>query len=246
MTKPWFNALLLLLPSWALAHDPIFGLGPHVLYKGGVELAAEWHGEPDSNESGLEITYGMTGDWALGAEIPLDGGDAGDSDLFSKYRFWRSDSLGVQKSAAWLLRYDGDRRTPAWVHGLAWGYESRRYYGWASIRYRLPQENGQDLKPGDAWRLDLVTGIRPWLTDYLEPDTVFMLELNGEGSQRARLEGTTLARSGGRRWFLSPGIFWTLRNFAIKAGVQIPLSQRMNDPSLELDYRARLTLEWHY
>ncbi len=30
-----------LMSSMAHAHDPIFGIGPHVLFKNGVEVAAE-------------------------------------------------------------------------------------------------------------------------------------------------------------------------------------------------------------
>ena len=32
----------LFISGAAWAHDPIFGLGPHVLYKGGVEVAPTW------------------------------------------------------------------------------------------------------------------------------------------------------------------------------------------------------------
>ena len=241
---------LLLVPAITSAHDPIFGLGPHVLYKEGVEAALDWHGEENSgfdDETGLELTYGLTGDWAAGLEIPL-GEDASLSEAiwFSKYRFWRRDSLGVQQSAALLLRYEGEREKPGWVTGLAWGHESRRHYRWASLRYRRAESNDQGLRVGDGWKLDLVAGYRPWLTGYLQPDTVFMVELNGEQQGRARLNGQTIDNSGGQRLFLSPGIFWTLRNFAIKAGMQFPLVQEMNNPALEIDYRARLTLEWHY
>ncbi len=242
--------LLLMVPAITLAHDPIFGLGPHVLYKNGVEAALDWHGVENAgmnSETGLELTYGITGDWAAGLELPLDeDASLNEAAWFSKYRFWRKDSLGVQQSAAVLLRHEGNREQPGWVTGLAWGYESRRHYRWASLRYRKAETNDAGLRAGDGWKLDLVAGYRPWLTGYLQPDTVFMVELNGERQARARFHGQTVSGSGGQRLFISPGIFWTLRNFAVKAGVQLPLAQDMNNPALEIDYRARLTLEWHY
>ena len=58
----------------AWSHDPIFGLGPHVLFKGGVEISPEIHlnktGDKKESEFGLNLTYGITGDWAAGIEVP--------------------------------------------------------------------------------------------------------------------------------------------------------------------------------
>jgi hypothetical protein len=74
---------------------------------------------------------------------------------------------------------------------------------------------------------------------------VWLLELNGEYSERNELNGNALANSGGNEVFVSPGVFWTLRNFAVKAGVQIPVLSRLNEDQQKTDYRARLILEWH-
>ncbi len=52
------------VPAWS--HDPVFGLGPHVLFKGGVEISPQYKadkaGENETNELSLELTYGLTGD----------------------------------------------------------------------------------------------------------------------------------------------------------------------------------------
>lgn len=32
----------------------------------------------------------------------------------------------------------------------------------------------------------------------------------------------------GTEWFLSPGLMWTLRNFAVKTGVQLPIASDLN------------------
>ncbi len=265
-----YLTLLLLTCAAGVAwgHDPVFGIGPHVLYKGGVEVAAELHrseqGRERETEAGLELTYGLTGDWAAGVELPWvrheEGGarasGLGDVALFTKYRFWRRDRLGSQESAAVLLRVltdsGDDRADPPLgsgstdtVLGLTWGYEGRKWYRWASLRYRRNGENGAGLRRGDRLLIDLVGGIRPRPSGYREPDTVWLLELNGEIAQRARRHGVDLADSGGRQWFLSPGLFWTRRNFAIKAGVQIPVASDLNGDQSETDYRARLIFEWH-
>lgn len=250
------------------AHDPVFGLGPHVLYKGGVEIATELslgrQGEEREADLGLELTYGITGDWSAGIELPWtwrrDGDErasgVGDAALVTKYRFWRHDTLGAQESAAVMFKYQHDngeeRERPALgsgsrdaIVGLGYGYEGRKWYRWASLRYRHNGENDAGLRRGDRLLIDLVGGIRPRPGGYLEPDTVWLLELNGDYGERARREGAALADTGGWQWFISPGIFWTKRNFAIKAGVQIPLANDLNGRQEETDWRTRLVFEWH-
>ncbi len=253
-------------PVWA--HDPIFGIGPHVLYKGGVEVAPEVHREKKGNERdtelGLELTYGLTGDWAAGIDLPYrfaedgseDASGVGDVSLFTKYRFWRNDTLGAQETAAILAKVQfasgddnkippvGSGSTDA-ILGLTYGYEGRKWYRWASIRYRRNGENDDRLRRGDKVLVDLVGGIRPKPTGYLEPDTVWLLELNAEYGQRAELRGSELPDTGGTELFLSPGIFWTKRNFAVKAGVQIPIVSNLHGRQDNTDYRTRLILEWH-
>jgi len=40
-------------------------------------------------------------------------------------------------------------------------------------------------------------------------------------------------------------IFWTQLNFAVKAGVQIPVYSNLNGDQDDSDYRARAIIEWH-
>ncbi len=250
----------------AFAHDPVFGLGPHVLFKGGIEIAPEIFidraGDKERSVAGLELTYGITGDWAAGIDIPyvntknnnVNSSEYGQGDLrlFTKYRFWRKDGPGVQQSmtVAVKIKTDtGDSKvssgTTDSLLGLAYGYESRKWYRWAALRYLFNGENAAGQRRGNKILYDLVAGIRQHQTSYLEPDTVWLLELNGEYSERNELNSIVLANSGGNEVFVSPGIFWTLRNFAVKAGVQIPVLSRLNENQQKTDYRARLILEWH-
>ncbi|VAW74178.1 secreted protein [hydrothermal vent metagenome] len=250
------------------AHDPVFGIGPHVLYKGGIEVASEVDtgkkGNQRETELGLELTYGLTGDWAAGVDLPYrfskggseDASGTADVSVFTKYRFWRFDTLGAQESAAILAKVkfangDEDKTPPVGsgstdaILGLSYGYESRKWYRWASVRYRRNGENDDRLRRGDKLLVDLVGGIRPKPTGYLRPDTVWLLELNAEYGQRAEFRGSSLPNTGGKELFVSPGIFWTLRNFAVKAGVQIPVASNLHGNQNNSDYRARLILEWH-
>ena len=253
------------------AHDPVFGIGPHVLFKEGIELAAEIESDQAGDDKGqalvLQTTYGLTGDWAVGIDLPYEfkqtendsSSGNGDVAVFTKYRFWRKDSLGLQESAAVFFKVITDtadsNKTPALskgatdsILGLTYGYEGRRWYRWASARYRFngaSDVSGVRVDRGDMIRIDFVGGIRPTPTGYLEPDTVWLLELNGEYGQRAEVNGVALADTGGTAWFLSPGIFWTKRNFAIKAGVQIPIYHNLAGNQENSDYRAKLVFEWH-
>lgn len=250
------------------AHDPVFGLGPHVLFKGGMEVAVDIlkkqssdnQDTTDVSELGLELTYGLTGDWAAGIDIPfIEQSDTtthkdgqGDLTLFTKYRFWRDDGPGLQQSMALALKLKTDTAdsnigtgTTDGVVGLSYGYEARKWYRWAALRYRFNGENEFGLRRSNKTLLDLVVGIRPYQTGYKKPDTVWLLELNGELSERAELSGVPLSNTGGTEWFVSPGIFWTLRNFAIKAGAQLPISDNLKGNQKMSDYRLKLVLEWH-
>ncbi|VAW79747.1 secreted protein [hydrothermal vent metagenome] len=268
ISSPAIALWMLSVTGHANAHDPVFGLGPHVLFKGGIEIAPEVRtarqGDNKTNDLALELTYGLTGDWSAGVDLPYafrdnDGNrnrGSGDAALFTKYRFWRKDTLGAQESAAILgkLVFDtgedsanpptGSGSTDS-ILGLAWGYESRRWYRWASVRWRHNTENKDGLQRGDRLLTDLVGGIRLHKTGYLQPDTVWLLELNGEHVQKSELNGSSLSNTGGSEWFISPGIFWTKRNFAVKAGVQVPFYSDLKGRQDNSDYRARLILEWH-
>ena len=264
------NSLILvaiagLLSTPAFAHDPVFSPGPHVIYKGGVETALHYEhskqGDEKENGMALELTYGLTGDWAVGVEVPYGWKDSGATNeegwdnpaLFTKYRFWRHDMLGAQDSAAVLFKIIPDAANEAVgsgatdaVLGLTYGHESLTWYRWASVRYRYNGETDANLDRGDKLLLDIAAGYRPWYPEYYKPDTVFLLELNTEIADRAELNSVSLTNTGGTEMFLSPGVFWTYRNFAAKSGVQIPVFSDLNGSQDGSDYRASLTLEYHW
>ena len=212
----------------------------------------------------LELEYGLTPDWQIGLEVPLvrktgTAGHAaglGEITFTTKYRFWRLDSPGAQRTAAVILGIKtptgSTSRTPRLGSGsidlltaLSAGYEARRWYAFADARYRVNTQGAGGGKRGDKLFLDIVGGVRPVLTGYMEPDTVFLLELNWERARRDRRRGTALANTGGWELFLSPGIFWTYRNLAIKAGVQIPMARALNGSQAKSDYRALIAFQLH-
>jgi len=252
-----------------LAHDPVFGIGPHVLFKGGTEAALKNNlnkrGDNKSSAIGLELAHGITGDWSVGVELPyaynkekeLSSSGLADIQLFTKYRFWRKDAKGLQESAAIMLAANlnnGDANEKPklgngandFIAGLTYGYESLTWYRWASVRYRYNGENDAELRIGNKTLIDFVIGWRPTMPEYKKPDTVWLLELNNEISNKSETNGNELANTGGIETFISPGIFWTMRNFAIVAGIQIPLYNRLNGSQIKSGYRVKVSFEWHF
>lgn len=261
MKRILMMAILSLL-GWdlAVAHDPIFSPGPHVLYKDGIEIYIGSRHEKSAQEKktalGLGLTYGVSANWAVGIEIPyVRAEDAtnmsdglGDVSLSTKYRFWRRDSLGLQESAAVFINRilnNGDEAAiPSLgsgsvdtLLGITYGYESLKWYRWMSLRLRRSNGNAVDHHQGDRWWGDFAMGYRPDPPIYLEPDSVWILELNGEQAN--------YTNTGETQWYISPGIFWTHRNFAIKAGVQLLMAGEMKGLQKKHDYRVKLGFEWH-
>jgi len=253
------------IPGVSDAHDPVFGLGPHTLFQGGTEFHAgvSRANAADNTEMEylLEIKYGITSNWTVGVAAPfidlsgpgISTTGSGDAALSTKYRFWRKDRRGLQESAAVSLTAVFDTAKNAQIGGgstdliggLSYGYEGRKWYRWAALRYRRNGVDETGLDRSDKLLLDLVGGIRFEQTGYLEPDWVWMVEVNGEYTQRASRNGAVLADTGGIEWFVSPGLMWTYRNYAIKTGVQIPVANNLNGIQNETDYRATLEFELH-
>jgi hypothetical protein len=258
---------MLALSTPAAAHEPIFAPGAHVHSKGAYEVSLGYHRERASgageteteNELSLEYEYGVTADLTVGVELPFkdktvnaNGSTGlGDIQLVAKYRFLRIDSPGSQYSTAVLFKAKlptgDDDRSPRlgsgsadFVGGLLHGLESRRWYYNTAFRYRLNTEGGGNLDKGDKIFLDLVGGVRPLLTGYREADTVVFLELNWERAARDSLAGADVTDSGGWELFLSSGIFWTYRNYAVTSGLQIPIAENLNGAQPTSDYRFRL------
>ncbi|AZT82224.1 hypothetical protein EHN06_00935 [Marinobacter sp. NP-4(2019)] len=266
LALPCLATVMLLTPT-AYAHDPVFGVGPHVLFKDGFEMHLGAHREKSDEretEAELELKYGITGDWVAGIGTGYARSEGhGDTDsgrspstLSSKYRFWREDTFGTQESAAMfgkVILDDGDtghdgaaeRDGNDYLLGLTYGYEGRKWYRWASVRRRFNADTAHGAERPDVWRVDLAGGIRPTPTEYHEPDWVWILELNYEHTEHLPGPGDDSRRIGGDQWFLSPGLMWTLRNFAVKTGVQLPVHDDLAGNQDADDYRALVELEWH-
>lgn len=262
---------LLLTFVWppAVAHGPLFSPAPETIWQDGTEITLGYHreeaGPEREQEVFVEAEYGLTPNWEITAELPYvskrnagrESGEVGDLSFGTKYQFWGRDLPGAQYKAGGLLKVKlptaEDGSDPALgsgstdlIGGLVTGYESRRWYWFASGVYRLNTEGDGGLERGDRQGLNLVGGVRPVLSEYDEPDTVVMLELNWERDARDSLNGRSLADTGGWKLFASPVLWWTYRQVAVRGGVQIPLREDLNGTQPGPDYRAALELVYHY
>jgi hypothetical protein len=269
--------LVVITPLPSYAHEPLFGFGPHTIFKGGLGVEMEIEGEKTSGVAEkekeytlhTEILYGVTTDLSATFALPMvlakkaeNGGieesssGPGDLEMRLKYRFWRHDQPGIQDAAAVIvgakLPSGDDDTSPRlgsgstdFTFGLTAARESLVWYYFGDIRYRLITR-ADGLKSGDRFFADTAIGIRPWPTEYLKPDLVLLAELNWETWRRNELNGVDVANTGGDRLFFSPSFFFTIRNWAIKGGVQLPLYHDLHGDQPEEDYRFKLAVELHY
>lgn len=264
-------------PGHGLAHEPLFGLGPHTIFKGGIGIESKFEKEHATGSLQIEgrtflhteIMYGITGNVAITLSAPtvlnhtqtlgpdkISGSGIGDISLRTKYRFWRNDKPGMQNSAAVILGIKlptGDYEispplgsgSTDYLFAITAAHESRRWYYFGDVRYRLNTRTNT-VQYGNYLLADAAFGVRPWLTEYMKPDLVVMIEANWESLERNKVEEGQIADSGGKLLFISPGFFLTYRNWAFKGGLQIPVSRRLNGAQPKTDYRFALAIETHF
>ena len=260
-------------PSPAFAHGPLFSPGPETIFSEGTEITLGYKMGRVSGagtvgkvyEPFVELAYGVTPDWQIGLEVPfswlsangIKSNGLGDISIDTKYQLWKLDQPGAQYKAAGFLKVKlptgKSNSTPPLgsgsvdvTGGLSAGYESRRWYWFASAGYEAITKGSGGLNGGDRQFLNMVGGIRPVLSEYNEPDTVVMVELNWERAGKDRLNGANLANTGGWQMFVSPLVWWTKGQIAIKGGVQIPIAKNLYGNQPATDYRAKLEFVYHF
>lgn len=245
--------VILLLVEQVNAHEPLFGLGPHTIYQYGYALETEFEQSDAGLLNRLELLYGITADWAVTASLPYayTGNNRGVNKIVlrTKYRFFRHDKIGASKQlavhAGISLPIQNLKGSKSVFAGLSYGYESRRHYFFSGIRYRF---NGWErtLKRGNIILTDVAYGIRPWLLEYLQPDPVFLLELNTQWQNRSIDNGKTLKSTGGYIVSLSPGLLFSYRNIMLKTGIKIPIINGLNGGQKMPGKEYIIGIEFHF
>jgi hypothetical protein len=267
------TALLLVwtvLCTPALAHEPVFSIGPETIWQGGVGIETEFEFEQADGEhlSALhyEILYGLTENWSLQLSAPhiLERKEAGnterglgDLEIRIKYQFFRKDLPGAQHKITGIggikLPTGDDDAEPAlgtgsagFLVGTSYGYESRTWYHFTTVRYRHRAKDGRQ-DPGDRLFLDAAIGYRPFQTEYTDLDAVLLLEGNYEIDFRDSLRGKRLPNTGGETFWLGPtALISPNPQWMFKVGIQFPVVQNLTGDRRRDDLRSVFGLEFHF
>jgi hypothetical protein len=213
----------LFLVGAAAAHEPIFGVGPHVVHQYGIGAEVSLEGSGAESDAHFKGMFALTEDAAVSAMVPRLTGDKvgwGNVLLRAKWRFYRADGPRGSNQAA----VGFGLRLPAQVGVDSTGYlflaavgrEARREYFFAGLRY---MRNSADARLPDVLRYDVAVGVRPIAAEYLDPDLVVLVEWNGQTARR----GT--GRPSADRVAVGPGVILTYRNVMLKAGVDLVLRE---------------------
>lgn len=210
----------------AFAHEPIYGHGPHVLYKGGFALGFVFSSGTGFIENEFELEYGLTSKWTIGTALPFSNAagsySAENYVIKSKYRFYIEYAPGSMNEIAAFGGYRFSKETNginAFNFGITGGRESIDWYWFASVGY-ITKFTKIDPKPGNEINYDLTFGYRPFEISYYKPDLVIFLEFLGKYQQKSSLNDNNINNSGGNSWAIAPTFMLTYRNYALRAGVE--------------------------
>lgn len=125
-----------------------------------------------------------------------------------------------------------------WQGGVVASYQTLDWGGDVQLAH---QSNGEanGLRAGAVTRLDLSVQRRLWPGTLGEGVPSFLyggLEANLFHVTKDRVNGLDDANSGGRTLFLTPTLLFVTRKWVLEAGVQVPVSQRLNGAALRNDY----------
>ena len=252
------------------AHEPVFSIGPETIFKGGIGLESEIEYDKGASEhsTGLhyEFIFGVMENFSISGKFPYilekkisnfaSSSGLGDIMLRGKYRFYKNDKLGASYKAALIggIKFPtGDEeKKPSigtgatdYFLGISAGYESRKWYYFATTRYRFNNKNGV-IEKGDVFLYDIAFGLRPVKRSYYEYDLVFLIEFNGEYINNDMIFDFADNNSGGDIIYIGPTFLWSMRNWMIKGGIQFPIFQNLNGTQEEEDFRNVLAVELHF
>jgi len=228
----WLLVTLFLIFSYGriFAHEPIYGNGPHVLYKGAFAPAFVWNSGTGFIENDFELFYGITKNWTAGISLPFSNaqGQYGIENYVvkNKYRIYADFQPGSMNQISIIGGYLFSKETNginALNLGFTGGRESTTWYWFASAAYTAKFTNA-NLKPGNEVNYDLTFGYRLNELNYYQPDLVIFLEFLGEYQQKSRLNDNTVNNSGGNAWSIAPTFMLTFRNYALRAGVEFGIA----------------------
>lgn len=213
------------------AHEPIYGNGPDVLFKGGFALGFTLQSGLGFFQNELNFGYGVTSKWTIGTDIPFStetgGYDIDGIRIRNKYRFYTKYSRHsmIEFAAIGSYKFTKNKSMPDIINiGLTSGRESVVWYWFASALF-TGKTTTNLLKPEDEINYDLTFGYRLNRINYYKPDYVIYLEFLGKHQFSSKINNSTIAQSGGNSWAIAPTLMFTYRNYALRAGVEFGIGE---------------------
>ncbi len=241
MKKAIFVVLCLIFVSVELsAHEPIYGRGPHVLFKGGFSLGFVFSGQSGAFGTEYAIEYGLTPNLTVGLSLPFTNGSADGYLVGGKYRFYTVFQRGGMREFAIFGGYKIKGRKKginSLVLGFTAGREAVNWYWFASAGF-TSKFTGAALAPGNEINYDFTLGYRVTKLDYYKPDLVVFLEFLGKRLFKSKFNGNLISQSGGDIWSVAPTLMLTYRNYALRMGVEIGLARSGFVSKTETNFRV--------
>ena len=242
----------------ASGHGPVFGLATPTNPRGGFSFDTSLmgrYGEGAGTMFRATLGYGVTENLKLSVSAPVVFGAepfaparvapftpmGGDFEALTIWRFHRQDTgvgsrfetaaiggvllPGPQDSGG---RLKGLRSGPGALAGIVTGIASRSHYAWGGVSYQRYAESHRDRRPGLLF-YSAVYAYRPpsWRTDSGWDWRIFG-ELTGEKAGALQLAGLTLPNSDSHQPFIGPTTLGVYKNYAVSAGVQVPVYQAVS------------------
>lgn len=241
---------LFILPAMnSYAHEPLYGMGPDVLFKGGFEPHLTFQFNKSEFENELAVGYGVTRKWSLIPELSMirENGNThlGDYKIESNYRFIKIDKEGISYKASFVseltmpFQAGGEKSL---MCALTAGQESLRWY-WFTHGGFEKDLGGTVWDEGNHFTYGLSIGARPHKPDYYKPDLVLLLEASGNYHQKKIVDETRAVIEQGNNIDLAPTFVFSYRNAAIRGGVQF--GWLYSGSAERTDVNAKITLEIH-
>ena len=242
-------ALFVLVIDVSFAHEPLYGLGPDVLFKGALNPHLTFQAGRHETENEFALGYGITRNWTGIVETPflIEKGKYNLESVMlkSNYRFYKSDKPGLSYKAAFiseleLPRKSGEAKTL--LCALTTGQEALRFYWFTFLGYQYNLTNNSFADNNEV-KYGLAVGMRFNKPDYYKPDLVFLLEGTGSYHQKFEKNTDAPAFSGGNSGEIAPTFILTYRNWALRGGVQFGV---INTGDIEkTETSAKITIEVH-
>ncbi len=231
------------------AHEPLYGNGPHVLFKGGLAPEIVLQSGFGYLATEYSLGYGLTKDWTINGGVAFSNLNQNYKYkgflIKNKYRFYTyfKPGLSILISAIAAAFVPKNTSAPKVLNlGITGGQESIRWYWFVDAAYAF-KITGNNFKPGNEINYTATIGYRPFEINYYKPDLVLFIEGIGTYQERSALNGRTVTNSGGNYWAIAPTFFLSYKNYALRGGVEFGIAStgRIKKP----DTNYKISIELH-